>query len=95
MVAAIVAGVMNLPTAMLPEEQVGWMFHRVCMKEASTWQLPLAMERCCKTEASYTGLQTEGLDTATKVVVLARGKHRQTVRFSITAQRREMSQCWD
>lgn len=39
---------MNLPTAMLPEEQVGWMFHRVCMKEASTWELPLAMERCCK-----------------------------------------------
>ena len=32
----LVSAVMNLPTAMLPEEQVGWMFHRVCMKEAST-----------------------------------------------------------
>lgn len=59
-VAAIVAGVMNLPTAMLLEEQVGWMFHRVCMKDASTWLLPLEMERCCKREAGYTGLQTEG-----------------------------------
>lgn len=48
--------VLNLPTAMLPEEQVGWMFHRVCMKEASTWVLPLQIERCCKREAGYTWL---------------------------------------
>lgn len=42
-----------MPTAMLPDEQVGWMFHRVCMKEASTWVLPLEIERCCKREAGY------------------------------------------
>lgn len=40
---------LNLPTVMLPEEQVGWMFHRVCMKEASTCELPLQVDRCCKT----------------------------------------------
>lgn len=71
------------------------MFHRVCMKEASTWLLPLEMERCCKREAGYTGLQTDGRTLPGKVVVLARGKHRQTVRFSSTAQRRETSQRWD
>lgn len=38
------------PTAMLPDEQVGWMFHKVCMKEASTWVLLLEMDRCCDTD---------------------------------------------
>lgn len=41
------------PTAMLLDEQVGWMFHRVCMKEASTWVHPLEMERCCKAHTSH------------------------------------------
>lgn len=49
-VTVVAAGVMNLPTARLTEEQVGWTFHRVCMKEASTWTLPLDIERCCKRE---------------------------------------------
>lgn len=31
---------------MLPAEQVGWMFHRVCIKEASTWMPPFEIERC-------------------------------------------------
>lgn len=56
MVFILIDAALNLPTAMLLEEQVGWTFHRVCMKEASTWMLPLHIERCCKTEAGYTGL---------------------------------------
>lgn len=47
------------PTAMLLDEQVGWTFHRVCMKEASTWMLSLEFERCWKGEADYTWLKTE------------------------------------
>lgn len=27
-------------------EQMGFMFHSVCMKEASTWSSPLAVDRC-------------------------------------------------
>ena len=38
--------VVYLPTATLLPEQVGWTFHNVCMKEASTWILPLDMDRC-------------------------------------------------
>lgn len=50
----------NLPTAMLPEEQVGWMFHSVCMKDASTWLVPLAIERCCERGAQvYTQVKKE------------------------------------
>lgn len=33
---------------MLLPEQMGWTFHRVCMKEASTWMLPLEMDKCCR-----------------------------------------------
>lgn len=29
------------------QEQIGFIFHRVCMKEASTWSSPLAVDRCC------------------------------------------------
>lgn len=29
---------------------MGWTFHRVCMKEASTWMLPLEMDKCCRKE---------------------------------------------
>lgn len=43
---------MDSPTAMLLEEQVGCTFHRVCMKDASTWMLPLEMERCWKKKQS-------------------------------------------
>lgn len=32
---------------MLLPEQMGWTFHRVCIKEASTWMLPLEMDKCC------------------------------------------------
>lgn len=35
---------------MLLPEQMGWTFHRVCMKEASTWMLPLEMDKCCRKE---------------------------------------------
>lgn len=35
------------------------------------------------------------VEAASKVVVLAREKHRQTLRFSKSAQRKEISQCWD
>lgn len=27
-------------------EEIGFMFHSVCMKEASTWSSPLAVDRC-------------------------------------------------
>lgn len=27
-------------------EEMGFMFHSVCMKEASTWSSPLAVDRC-------------------------------------------------
>lgn len=36
------------PSAMLLPEQVGWTFHNVCMKDASTWMCPLEMDRCCE-----------------------------------------------
>lgn len=47
------------PTAMFPDEQVGWMFHKVCMKEASTWVLPLEMDRCCDTDVNSLWFQSE------------------------------------
>lgn len=37
---------------MLLPEQMGWTFHRVCMKEASTWILPLEMDKCCRKEGN-------------------------------------------
>lgn len=44
------------PTSGVPQEspssepeQMGFMFHRVCMKEASTWSSPEAVERCWDT----------------------------------------------
>lgn len=42
--------VKSLPSSMLLPEQMGWTFHRVCMKEASTWMLPLEMDKCCRKE---------------------------------------------
>lgn len=39
---------------MLLPEQMGWTFHRVCMKEASTWMLPLEMDKCCRKEGEMT-----------------------------------------
>lgn len=33
---------------MLLPEQMGWTFHRVCIKEASTWMLPLEIDKCCR-----------------------------------------------
>lgn len=40
---------------MLLPEQMGWTFHRVCIKEASTWMLPLEMDKCCRGDAVKTG----------------------------------------
>lgn len=46
--------VWSLPSSMLLPEQMGWTFHRVCMKEASTWMLPLEMDKCCRKEGMIT-----------------------------------------
>lgn len=50
----IEAGVLCVPSSMLLPEQMGWTFHRVCMKEASTWMLPLEMDKCCGKEGKIT-----------------------------------------
>lgn len=34
------------PSPSSQQEQMGFMFHSVCMKEASTWSSPLAVDRC-------------------------------------------------
>lgn len=34
------------PSPSSQPEQMGFMFHSVCMKEASTWSSPLAVDRC-------------------------------------------------
>lgn len=39
------AGVIRSSPSSQPEE-MGFMFHSVCMKEASTWSSPLAVDRC-------------------------------------------------
>lgn len=55
--------VKSLPSSMLLPEQMGWTFHRVCMKEASTWMLPLEMDKCCRKEH----IQLSLLCTATEI----------------------------
>lgn len=37
----------DAPSSTLLPEQMGCTFHSVCMKDASTWMLPLDMDRCC------------------------------------------------
>lgn len=44
-----------LPSSMLLPEQMGWTFHRVCIKEASTWMLPLEIDKCCRGDGMNTG----------------------------------------
>lgn len=53
---------------MLLPEQMGWTFHRVCMKEASTWMLPLEMDKCCRKEH----IQLSLLCTTTEI---CKGQH--------------------
>lgn len=40
---------------MLLPEQMRWTFHRVCIKEASTWMLPLEIDKCCRADRMNTG----------------------------------------
>lgn len=44
-----------LPSSMLLPEHMGWTFHRVCIKEASTWMLPLEIDKCCRGDGTNTG----------------------------------------
>lgn len=67
------------PSSTLLPEQVGWTFHSVCMKDTSTWMLPLDMDRCCgdQVHSGYHG-STSSRVTSVSWWVCIRGHNRET-----------------